>query len=158
MVCESRTSTVSNPQTVLKVCVVVQNAYHELPVNLQEQRNFDLRSQSAKVLPSSPTAVQRLAKLSASSLNVGGSHPASSNKKHAHKRKKVGCSHCCFICKHSSIDHFGCPRMEQASARRLVAFGILKDFINRHVSWPITGDTLFDSCLLGFCRKLSLRR
>lgn len=89
MVCESRTATVSNPQTVLKVCVVVQNAYHELPLSLQERHNFDLRSQSAKVLPSSPTAVQRLAKLSATSLNVGGTHLTSSSKKHAHKRKKV---------------------------------------------------------------------
>ena len=102
VVCESRTSTVSNPQTVLKVCVVAQNAYHELPVSLQEH-NFDLRSQSAKVLPSSPTAVQRLAKLSAGSLHVGGAHPASSSKKQAHKRKKVGCLDC-FSSHHSFVD------------------------------------------------------
>lgn len=89
MVCESRTATVSNPQTVLKVCVVVQNAYHEPPVSLQERPTFDLRSQSAKVLPSSPTAAQRLAKLSASGLNPAGGHHSSSSKKHSHKRKKV---------------------------------------------------------------------
>ena len=89
MVCESRTATVSTPQTVLKVCVVVQNAYHEVPVELQERHTFDLRSQSAKVLPSSPTAVQRLAKLSASSQNPMGAHGHFTSKKHAHKRKQA---------------------------------------------------------------------
>lgn len=90
LICENRASTISSPETALQMAVVVQNAYHELPPSLQEQPPSGLRSQSARVLPSSPTAVQRLAKLSSSSLNAGTAHASSANaKRHAHKRKKV---------------------------------------------------------------------
>ena len=95
LVCENRTSTVTNPQTALQIAIVVQNACHEVPAELQERQPHQLRSQSAKVLPGSPTAVQRLAKLSAGSLNPnanttsGPGQAHASSKKHSNRRKKV---------------------------------------------------------------------
>lgn len=89
LICENRASTVTSPQTALQIAIVVQNAFHELPASLKEALPSEARSPS-KPQPSSPTAAQRLAKLSANSqLALGPAHSTTSIKKHAHKRKKV---------------------------------------------------------------------
>ena len=110
--CESRTSTASCPQTALQVAVVVQNAYHEPPPGLRECQPGEAASQSTRASPGSPTAVQRLAKLSAGSLNPGVTQPSA--KKSPHRRKKVntspllGASH--FFCMLEETLDMGSPQ------------------------------------------------
>jgi len=87
---------------MVQIVAVAQNAYHELPSKLQEAKPAWESNERADRGPPSPTAVQRLAALSASTANLGGLSSATGGRKQMHRRKKV-CHHPhCLNCSYPS--------------------------------------------------------
>lgn len=87
IVCERRRAEAE--QTALQLAVVLQNSYHGVTGEPQEEFDADDHLPSKKPPSSSPTAVQRLAALSAGSLSHAHSAGTGSAKRRLQRLKKV---------------------------------------------------------------------